>query len=55
MLGPLVRVVTNFMKNNPTQEGAPKFAELLKRIDVTRGFLDCGSLLPLSDPQPAVD
>lgn len=37
-LGPLVRVVTNFVKNNPTHEGAPKFAELLKRVDVKRDW-----------------
>lgn len=35
---PLVRVMTNFVKNNPTHEGSPKFAELLKRIDVTRDW-----------------
>ncbi len=37
-LGPLVRVMRNFVKNNPTHEGSPKFAELLKRIDVTRDW-----------------
>lgn len=37
-LGPLVRVMRNFVKNNPTHEGAPKFAELLKRVDVTRDW-----------------
>ncbi len=37
-LGPLVRVMTKFVKNNPTHEGAPKFAELLKRIDVSRDW-----------------
>ena len=37
-LGPLVRVMTNFVKNNPTHEGATKFVELLKRIDVTRDW-----------------
>ncbi|MFO1046102.1 MAG: M56 family metallopeptidase [Planctomycetaceae bacterium] len=35
---PLVRVMTNFVKNNPTHEGSPKFAELLKRIDVSRDW-----------------
>lgn len=37
-LGPLVRVMRNFVKNNPTHEGSPKFAELLKRIEVTRDW-----------------
>ncbi len=37
-LGPLVRVMTNFVKNNPTHDGAAKFVELLKRIDVTRDW-----------------
>ncbi len=37
-IGPLVRVMRNFVKNNPIHEGAPKFAELLKRVDVTRDW-----------------
>lgn len=37
-IGPLVRVMKNFVKNNPTHEGSPKFTELLKRIDVTRDW-----------------
>ena len=37
-LRPLLRVMTNFVKYNPTHEGAPKFAELMKRIDVTRDW-----------------
>ncbi len=37
-LGPLVRVMTNFVKHNPTHEAAPKFTELLKRIDVTHDW-----------------
>ncbi|MEI8382411.1 MAG: TIGR03067 domain-containing protein, partial [Planctomycetota bacterium] len=37
-IGPLVRVMTNFVKNNPTHEGSPKLAELLKWIDVTRDW-----------------
>ncbi len=37
-LGPLVRMMTTFVKNNPTHEGAPKFVELLKRIDVKRDW-----------------
>ena len=31
---PLVRVMTNFVKNNPTHEGSPKFAELLSTLGV---------------------
>lgn len=52
-LGPLVRVMTNFIKNNPTHEGAPKFAELLKRIDVSQDWTP-GDAVSLLDEVTAI-
>ena len=48
-LGPLVRVMTNFVKNNPTHEAAPKFTELLKRIDVTHDWTGTEAAALLDD------
>lgn len=52
-LRPLVRVMTNFVKNNPTHEGAPKFAELLKRIETARDWPQAAAVT-LLDEVPAI-
>jgi hypothetical protein len=37
-LGPLARTMARFIELNPTHEAAPKFTELLKRIDVSHDW-----------------
>lgn len=48
-LGSLARVGANFVNLNPTDERAPKIAELLKRIDMSRDWTQAEAVALLDD------
>ena len=48
-LGSLARAAARFIKHNPTDERAPKLAELLKRIDMSRDWTQPDALALLDD------
>jgi len=48
-LGSLARAASNFVKYNPTDERAPKLAELLKRIDMSRDWTQEDAVALLDD------
>ena len=49
MLGPLWRAAANFIKLNPSDERAPKLAELFKRIDTSRDWTPKDAITLLDD------
>ena len=48
-LGSLATAVSNFVKHNPTDERAPKLAELLKRMDMSRDWTQADAVALLDD------
>jgi len=48
-LGSLAAAASNFVKHNPTDERAPKLAELLKRIDTSRDWTQADAVALLDD------
>jgi len=48
-LGSLAAAASNFVKHNPTDERAPKLAELLKRIDMSRDWTQEDAVALLDD------
>ena len=48
-LGSLAAAASNFVKHNPTDERAPKLAELLKRIDTLRDWTQADAVTLLDD------
>ncbi|NQT11224.1 MAG: DUF1549 domain-containing protein [Planctomycetes bacterium] len=48
-LGSLATAIANFVKFNPTDERAPQFAELLKRIDMSHDWAQADAVALLDD------